>query len=83
VGGRSYRRWDVMYVVNQHLGARESAEFTWFSGRFFVCICLFIITMLSVMSVKLNYIVSSNGFADEEKRYFLINPLKMNRICVT
>jgi hypothetical protein len=81
--GSSYRRWDIMYVVNQHLRARAFAEFTRFSGRFFLFIYLFIITMLSVMSVMLDYIVSSNGFAGEEKRYFLINRLKAKRICVT
>jgi hypothetical protein len=83
VGGSSYRRWDVMCVVNQHLGARASAEFTWFSGRFSLCIYLVIITMLSVMSLMLDYVVSSKGFTGVEKRYFLINPLKMKRICVT
>jgi len=33
--GSCYRRWDIMYFVNKRLGARASAEFTWFSGSFF------------------------------------------------
>jgi len=36
--GSSYCRWDIMYVVNQLLGAKASAEFAWSSGRSFIFI---------------------------------------------